>query len=145
MERHSSVGVGGRDGVPLFALCSRSLFACLVSGAIWGCGGGSNVRNPFEADQELVHIQVLNRNFADATLHSVVTGSRRRLGRVNGHGSATFRLDWPHTRPLRIEIDLLAGQSCVTRELNVVPGDVVQLQIEPNLRSGVGCLLRRER
>ena len=145
MERRSSVGAGGRHSLQRLALCPRSLFACLVAASIGGCGGGSNVRNPFEADQELVHIQVLNRNFADATLHSVVTGSRRRLGRVTGHGSATFRLDWPHSRPLRIEINLLAGQSCITRQLNVDPGDVVQLQIEPNLSSDADCLLRRER
>ncbi len=131
------------DSHRVLTLCAFSLLACLLSGAIAGCGGGSNIRNPFEASEDLVHIQVLNRNFADATLHAVVTGARRRLGRVTGHGNATFRLDWPYSRSLRIEIDLLAGRTCVTRELNVDPGDVIELQIEPNLRGDADCQLRR--
>ena len=126
-----------------FVLCARTILVCLLPGAIAGCGGSGGVRSPFEAGEQSVRIDVLNRNFADATLRVVVAGARRRLGTVTGHSSATFRLDWPFSRPLRIEIDLLAGESCITQVLDVDPGDVIDLWIEPNLRSGADCRLRR--
>ena len=132
-----------RAGIVLF---TRTILVCLLPIAMAGCGGGSGgVRNPnpFEADEDLVRIEVLNRNFADATLRAVVAGSRRTLGRVTGHTNRTFRLDWPYSRPLRIEIDLLAGQSCITREIFVQPGDLLELQIEPGLAGREGCRLRR--
>lgn len=123
-----------------------AFLVCLLPIAMAGCGGGSGgVRNPnpFEADEDLVRIEVLNRNFADATLRMLVAGSRRTLGRVTGHTNRTFRLEWPYSRPLRIEIDLLAGQNCITREIFVQPGDVLELQIEPGLAGREGCRLRR--
>ena len=58
-----------RAGIVLF---TRTILVCLLPIAMAGCGGGSGgVRNPnpFEADEDLVRIEVLNRNFADATLH----------------------------------------------------------------------------
>jgi hypothetical protein len=41
--------------------------------------------------------------------------------------------------PFRVEIDLLAGGRCVTRELQVDPGDTVYLQIESRLSSMAEC------
>ena len=127
-------------------LCARTILVCLLPGAIVaGCGGSSSVRSPFEAGAQSIRIDVLNRNFADATLRVIMAGSRRRLGSVTGHTNTTFRLDWPSSRPQQIEIDLLAGQNCTTREIIVDPGDVIELQIEPDLRSGGACMFRRER
>ena len=127
-------------------LITRTILVCLLPIAMAGCGGGAGgVRNPnpFEADEDLVRIEVLNRNFADATIRAIVAGARRTLGRVTGHTNRTFRLDWPYSRPLRIEIDLLAGQNCITREIFVQPGDLLELQIEPGLAGREGCRLRR--
>ena len=126
-------------------LFACTVLLCLLPGAMAGCGGGSGgVRNPFQADEQVVRIDVLNRNFADATLRAIVGGASRRLGRVTGHSSGSFTLDWPYSRPLAIEIDLLAGVSCTTREINVDPGDVIELQIEPNFATSEGCRLRRD-
>jgi len=126
-------------------LCAHTIVVCLLpSTVIAGCSGSSNVRNPFEAEAESIRIQVLNRNFADATLQVIVAGSSRRLGSVTGHANATFRLDWPYSRSLRIEIDLLAGQSCTTQELTADPGDAIELQIEPDFRTSAACMLRRQ-
>ena len=124
-------------------LCARTILVCLLPSTIAGCGGSGGVRSPFEAGAQRVRIDVLNRNFADATLRAVVDGAHRRLGTVRGHSSATFRLDWPYSRPLRIEIDLLAGGSCITPVVDVDPGEVIDLRIEPNLRSDGDCRLLR--
>ena len=126
-------------------LVTRTILVCLLPGAMAGCGGGSGGvgnPNPFEASNELVRIEVLNRDFAQATVRAIYTGTRRTLGRVSGHSSATFSLEWPFARPLRFEIGLLAGQNCVTRELNVQPGEVLELQIEPGLSGREGCWFR---
>ncbi len=128
-------------------LCARTVLVCLLPGVIAGCGGSSGVGSPFEADENSIRIEVLNRNFADATLRAVVAGAGRRLGRVTGHTNRTFRLDWPYSAPLWVEIDLLAGQTCITREIFVQPGDLIELQIEPNLMGigDSGCRLQRAR
>ena len=126
----------------VIVLFKRTILVCLLPGAVAGCGGSGSVRSPFEGDVDFVRIDVVNSNFVDATLRAIIGGAPRRLGRVTGHSSATFSLDWPNSRPLRIEIDLFVGGSCITRTLNVEPGDVVELQIDPNLQSGAGCRLR---
>ena len=76
-------------------------------------------------------------------LRVMVAGARRTLGRVTGHSNARFSLDWPYSRLLRIEIDLLAGEACITREISVNPGDILELQIEPGLAGREGRRLRR--
>ena len=141
MEANRSLSVV-RTGV---LLVTRAILVGLLPGAIAGCGGGSGGvgnPNPFEASNELVRVEVLNRDFAQATVRALYTGTRRTLGRVPGHSSTTFSLEWPFSRPLRFEIDLLAGQTCMTREFNVRPGDVLELQIEPGLSGREGCWFR---
>ena len=59
-----------------------------------------------------------------------------------GKGDETFRLTWSFPQPLSIEIDLLAGGRCVTPELQVDPGDIIELQIPIELRLGADCLRR---
>ena len=73
-----------RAGIVLF---TRTILVCLLPIAMAGCGGGAggvSNPNPFEAADDLVRIEVLNRNFADATLRALVAGARRTLGRVTG-------------------------------------------------------------
>lgn len=86
-----------------------------------------------------IRIEVINRNFSDATLWAISPGGRQRLGIVTGKTDATFTLDWDFSQPLQIEIDLLAGERCVTAPLQVDPGDVLELQIEVELRRTAFC------
>lgn len=91
------------------------------------------------AGNERIRIEVINRNFSDATLWAISTGGRQRLGIVTGKTDATFTLDWDFSQPLQIEIDLLAGERCVTAPLQVDPGDVLELQIDVELRRSAFC------
>ena len=105
---------------------------------------GSRAKNPFGGDRgmQLIRIDVTNLNWSDATLHALRGSERVRLGVVNGKGEARYTLDWPSSYPLRIEIDLLGAGSCVTREMQVDPGDHIELQIESDLSMDPGCRRR---
>lgn len=89
--------------------------------------------SPFGSDDPRdteVRIHVLNFNFSDATVWTVVNGGRRqRLGTVTGKSDATFTVPWSFSEPMRLEFHLLAGPRCFTEELSVHPGDVLELQI----------------
>lgn len=102
--------------------------------------GGNRAPSPFaEGGRGSVEIEVRNDNFSDATLHALRGGERIRIGIVTGHTGETFHLDWQFAMPLRVEIDLLAGGRCVTRPINVDPGDALYLRIEPQLGSMSEC------
>jgi hypothetical protein len=102
--------------------------------AVTGCASSGNAFDGSAGDQT-IEIEILNRNFNDATVHAIRGGERLRLGVVTGKTSNTLRLEWPSSRLLQLEIDLLAGRSCVTRELFVDPGEAIYLEIQPVLSS----------
>lgn len=110
--------------------------------ALWGCAGvGSEAENPFDsrAGSNQIEIQVQNLNWHDATLHAHRGGVRQRLGIVTGKSDATFTMGWSQLLPLQIEIDLLASGSCITRPLQVAPGEIVVLHIETRLEMDPDC------
>ena len=87
-----------------------------------------------------IRIDVLNHNFSDATIWAVIReSSRRRLGVVTGKTDETYVLEWDFTQPLRLEIDLLAGSRCLTRPIDVDPGDILQLEIQAVFRDTDFC------
>ena len=86
---------------------------------------------------------MLNHSFLDATLYAVWPGKRIRLGSVVGTRSASFRLAWDGTELLQIEIDQLAGSSCITEQIMAVPGEVIFVEIPSQLRVGRDCFPRR--
>ena len=111
----------------------------LVTLAATACAGTTQ-SDPFtDPGDRSIRIDVTNLNFNDATLHAIRGAERHRLGIVSGKGSASYTLGWPLSMPLRIEIDLLAGDACTTRALQVDPGDVIDLQIEMDLRRDPDC------
>lgn len=120
----------------------RLLWTMLVFGALpfaAACGGIDPATDPFNPSAGEVVIEVQNQNFLDATIYAIAPGVRRRLGTVTGKSDQRFRLDWDYSRPLQINIDLLAGGACRTRELLVNPGEVVLLVVEANLESDPDC------
>ena len=109
----------------------RTAVLCMVlAGTSFGCAAtpGSPFVDPEDAR---IHIEVLNRNFQDATLHAIWPGNRRRLGTVIGITTAEYRLSWTDSDVLQLEIDLLAGPGCTTRQIVANPGDIIVLEIRP--------------
>lgn len=108
------------------------LAAALLAASACASGSGRSA-NPYSADmgeRKQVQIDIQNDNFSDASIWVVVRGSRqKRLGTVTGKSSASFKLNWTFTEPLRLQLDFVAGPKCTTRALQVDPGDVLQLQI----------------
>ena len=101
---------------------------------------GSGAR-PAQGDR-MIHIEVQNSNFNDATIEARGIGIRRRLGRVGGTRSDEFTLDWRGAGQLYFEIDLLGGGTCVTRGIDVSPGDRVRLVIDSMARTRADGITR---
>ena len=89
-----------------------------------------------------VRIVVQNRNFADARLYTHRRGTRSMLGTITGKTDRDFVIDWGQTDPMYMEIDLVAGPKCFTPELQVDPGDILELQIAVRFAETAGCTRR---
>ena len=112
-------------------LAAAGLLALTLMGT--GCATGSQSASPFGDTLERqgqIRIDVRNLNWNEARLWALSAGRRIRLGSVGGNQDAVFNLDWDLTLPLAIQIDLVAGPSCTTREMRVDPGDHLELQID---------------
>ena len=106
--------------------------ALLLSAASSGCAGRNGpADNPFDSDvaPSQVRIIVINNDFNDATLFALGDGVRRRLGVITGKSEANYLIPWRLSGPMRIEISILASGSCTTGEMQVDPGDTLELQI----------------
>lgn len=117
----------------------RSIWLLGATALVLGACASGRAQSPFGSERDSVELQVQNDNFSDATLHAFRGGERIRIGIVTGHTGETFQIDWRFTMPLRVEIDLLAGGRCVTRPLQVDPGDELYLRIESQLGSMSEC------
>lgn len=126
----------------------RATAVLLGAALVVGCaGGGGGIRaeatDPFSGDageRGELRIEVQNYNFSDARIYAVVRDADRRfLGRVTGKRDATFTLRWTLPQPFRLEIDLLAGPRCLTRQIMADPGDVLDLRIEEHFLDTRGC------
>lgn len=128
-------------------LTTHALLPALSAGllALAGCAGGQGARpaDPFSqnlADRQEIQIQVRNFNFSDATVWALVRDGRRiRLGVVTGKSDEVFTLSWKFSEPMRMEFDLLADVRCVTEELVVDPGDILEMQISVDPASDSRC------
>ncbi|MDX1449945.1 MAG: hypothetical protein R3246_12875 [Acidimicrobiia bacterium] len=110
----------------------RHLLATAVCLVLVGCSTRSATPSPFDTDVAAtgrIQLQVENMDFNDATLHAVTDGGRERIGTVSGKGQDTFTIEWPFTRDLRVEINLLASDRYTTPRLTVSPGERVRLRI----------------
>ncbi len=105
--------------------------AALLSACASG-GSEQGSASPFaQSRPTTVRLLVQNRNFSDARLYTYRRGARQALGIVIGKQDREFTFEWSAPDPLRIEIDMLAGPRCTTEEMQVDPGDILELQIEP--------------
>ncbi|HET9948628.1 MAG TPA: hypothetical protein VFQ22_06885 [Longimicrobiales bacterium] len=143
MSRRPTPGAAGgrvvragapRRGSARARTASRLWALALALGAAACASGGSGGEgDPFSGGTREIRIRVNNQNFYDASLTAISDTGRRRLGDVGGNQSATFTLPWSFVSGLRIEIDLLAGPTCVSDPIVVDPGDTVVLDIRPDL------------
>ena len=124
------------------AILTASLAVLLT---LSGCATSKTPKegNPFSqdlAERNEIQIQVKNFNFGDATVWALIRDGRRtRLGYVTGKTDAVFTLPWRFSEPLRLEFDLLADVRCVTEQIMVDPGDILELQISVDPRSDPQC------
>ena len=120
-----------RRSLPVHVLACAALLLGVAGCASAGKTSGS--ANPFgqaQGEQNEVRIRVVNLNFNDANVWTVVRDARReRLGMVTGKSEATFTIPWTFTDALRLEFDLVGGVRCVTEPLSVDPGEVLEMQI----------------
>lgn len=78
-----------------------------------------------------IRIEVRNMNFADARLYALRDGGTRiSIGTITGKSDQTYDIDWRFNQDIQIEINLLAGPTCLTRRMPVQPGDILELQIQ---------------
>ncbi len=137
-RRSSARWVGRREIYPP-RIAMGALFGAVL--LLTSCLTAPTQRSPFSGGgaREEIRIEALNLNFNDATLWAIGGGVRRRLGVVPGKGEASFTLPWRFSQTLAIEIDLLAGDRCTTREMTTAPGDIIEVQIDLNLRRSGFC------
>ena len=126
--------------------------ACVAGGRSIGgdpfSGSSAGSRSGSRAGE--IRIRVRNSNFNQATIYAVRPGSRRRLGRVEGASDGEFRMRLINSDQIHFEVDLLAGQGCVTRTVFVDVGETLLLVIDSTSRprsSGVNsmCDVQRSR
>jgi hypothetical protein len=121
------------------AVTHLSLFLVLV---LAGCShAGSSSRTAFSSDPGAasIRVHVTNRNFMDATIWAVSTGTRQKLGIVTGKREAVFTLPWDFSTDLWLEIDMLAGGRCTTESLPVDPGDDLEVIIDVDMNGSPLC------
>ncbi|MSR36122.1 MAG: hypothetical protein EXR95_05680 [Gemmatimonadetes bacterium] len=108
------------------------------SGLLGGCAHTPG-SDPFGAASRPIRVDILNRNFNDASVWAVYRAERVRLGTVTGKGDGSFQLPWRGAEPVYIEIDLVGGECCTTDALTVDEGDVLYLEIQLELSAMKEC------
>ncbi len=138
-SRRSSVRRVRRRQIYPHHLAVGALFAAVLLPT--SCSTVPGQGSPFSGGgvREEIRIEVRNLNFSDATLWAIGGGMRRRLGVVPGKDDAAFTVPWRISQVLAIEIDLLAGVRCTTQEMIADPGDIIELQIDLELRRSGYC------
>ena len=113
------------------AAAVRMAVLCMVLGASFGCGVQRGTLDSPLGDQEdrRIRIEIQNRGFDDATVHALFDARRIRLGIVTGKRTGNFMLPLDNSILLKLEIDVLAGPSCTTRDMWVDPGDIIVMEI----------------
>lgn len=117
----------------------------LLSTTSAGCASGAGITadDPYTlaSDQRpsRVRLVVRNLNFSDVRLFAHSPTGRVSIGQVGGKQDAEFELDWPTSAYMRVEINMVAGPRCTTQEMQVDPGDILELQVAVVFNQTTGC------
>jgi len=100
-----------------------------------GCGGTAAPPPTLGGDaSQALTITIRNEQIDAARITLWVNSARRRLGDVRGNSTETFQVPMPVSASVRMEFDLTLGASCVTRDVFLAPGDVIDVTIPVDLR-----------
>ncbi len=100
-----------------------------------GCGGTSAPPPTLSGDaSQALTITIRNDQLDAARVTLWVNSGRERLGDVRGNSTETFQVPMPTSASVRMEFDLTLGASCVTRDVFLAPGDVIDVRIPVDLR-----------
>ncbi len=119
-----------------------AVLLCVVLGACVSAGAGvSDDPYAFSSTDRppRVRLVVRNLNFNDVRLFALTRTGRTSIGQVGGKQDAEFELDWPISSYMSIEIDMVAGPECTTQEMQVDPGDILELQVASVFHQTSGC------
>lgn len=123
-------------------LAIASLALVLPTAVLVTCSHqGPSAGRAFGSDpgSDAIRIYVTNRNFMDATIWAVTTGTRRKLGTITGKRDEVFTVPWDFSTDLWLEIDMLAGGRCTTDRLPVDPGDEIEVIIDLDMNGSPLC------
>lgn len=111
---------------------SRLVLCLIFVTSFAGCATGGGTSDPFSEnrDETEVRLSITNLAFMDATVWGISNGGRTRLGRVTGKDEAVFSMPLAFPSEFYLEIDFLAGPTCLTERMVVDPGDHLELIIE---------------
>lgn len=119
-----------------FARISAGLLALAVGLGVGGCasGGGTQEEAVAPASGQGVRLTVINEQRTEAEIWSVVDGSRQRLGMVRSMDRGSFLIPMDRGRNLRMEFRIFGGPTCLTRDVQMVPGESVTYTIPVEIR-----------
>ena len=99
-----------------------------------GCGGTASPPPAFTGDaSQVLTISIQNQQIDEARITLWINGVRRRLGDVRGNRTETFQVPMRGREPVRMQFDLTLGARCVTRDLVIGPGELIEVIIPVNL------------
>ncbi len=115
---------------------AKKLFGTLAVALLAaGCGGTAPPPPAFTGDaSQVLTISIQNQQIDEARITLWISGVRRRLGDVRGNRTETFQVPMTVSEPVRMEFDLTLGARCVTRDIVIGPGEVIEVIIPVNLR-----------
>jgi len=122
--------------MPASLILAAMLSACATAGA-----GVADDPYAFTSTNRPPRIQLVvrNMNFNDVRLFALAPNGRTPIGQVGGKQDAEFEMDWPLSAYMSIEINMVAGPKCETQEMQVDPGDILELQIAVVFTQTAGC------
>ncbi len=110
------------------------MLAALFAAACGGGGGTSAPAPAFDGDSlQVLTIAIRNEQIDAARISLWINSARRRLGDVRGNATETFQVPMRTSASVRMSFDLTLGASCVTRDVVIGPGDVIEVTIPVNL------------
>ena len=110
------------------------MLAALFAAACGGGGGTSAPAPAFDGDSlQGLTITIRNEQINTARISLWINSARRRLGDVRGNATETFQVPMRTSASVRMSFDLTLGASCVTRDVVIGAGDVIEVTIPVNL------------
>ena len=99
-----------------------------------GCSGTAPPPPAFTGDaSQVLTISIQNQQIDEARIWLYINGVRRRLGDVRGNRTETFQVPMTGREPVRMQFDLTLGARCVTRDVVIGPGELIEVIIPVNL------------